>query len=245
MYGERAFLREEIEGILKVMTALPSSALPLGVFWVSEKEPGNKMRSWLDERKAVWVESGDFDELMLLVRDTFGLKHPRVDRFKKVFDNYGETYSKLSSRLSEIDSSDPETAALKEAAERSDSTFSDWWRVELEAQRLIMSDPKKAGEIYKEGLEEFPESYHLMVNYANLLWGPLTDHNMAEELYKKAIDANPNDASNLGNYANFLWKVSHDNVKGEEVYARAFEIDPKEANNLGNYAEFLLACGRV
>ena len=86
-------------GITKTFEALPSEALPMGVFWVSSREPEGSIRSWLESRNAVWVEKGNFDELMLLVRDVFELPHPDQRRFNEVFERYKDTYEKLSGRI--------------------------------------------------------------------------------------------------------------------------------------------------
>jgi hypothetical protein len=59
------------QGIANMLGTVPKESLPLGVFWVSRAEPQGTIRPWLESRNAVWVEKGDFDELMLLVRDSF------------------------------------------------------------------------------------------------------------------------------------------------------------------------------
>ena len=52
------------QGIAKMLGALPAEAIPLGVFWVSGKEPQGIILSWLESSEAIWVEKGDFDELI-------------------------------------------------------------------------------------------------------------------------------------------------------------------------------------
>ena len=86
------------EGIHGLLDSLPSTALPLGVCWVSGSEPQGMLRPWLEERNAHWIDSGDFDEMMLLVTTEFGLAPPDRKRFEDVFDRYFETYEALSKK---------------------------------------------------------------------------------------------------------------------------------------------------
>src|SRR5687768_17322869 len=66
------------KGIATMLSDLPKEALPFGIYWVSGSEPQGVLRPWLEERKAIWVEKFDFDEMMLLIRDAFDLPHPDI-----------------------------------------------------------------------------------------------------------------------------------------------------------------------
>jgi len=232
------------EGILRMLDALPTNALPLGVYWVSAKEPRTTIAGWLEKREAVWVEKQDFDELMLLVKDACALPHPDEKRLEKVFRGYMETYASLSGRIASLPDTAPEAPALKAAARRIDESITDWWSVELAARRVKESDPAEAERIYEEGLERFPSSSGLLGWYAIFLKNVRKDYDRAEELYKRAIDADPHDAADLGNYAVFLDKARKDYERAEEMYRRAIDAEPQRANTLGNYAGFLLSRGR-
>jgi Tfp pilus assembly protein PilF len=233
------------QGIKKMLEVLPSEALPLGVYWTSGREPMNIMRSWLESRDAVWVEKGDFDELMLLVRDVFNLPHPTPMRFDEVFEKYKNTYDTLSRRIVSLTATAPDAAALKEAVRRTDESFPDWWAVEVAASRLKESDPDQADVIYRKGLQQFPQSAPLLSNYAKFLTDIRKDHDRAEEHYRRALTADPHNAILLGNYANFLTDIRKDHDRAEEHYRRALTADPNDATILGNYAGFLLARGRT
>ena len=74
------------QGIEFMLSALPNEALPFGIYWVSGSEPQGVLRPWLEERKAVWVEKFDFDEMMLLIREAFALPHPDHKSFDFVFE---------------------------------------------------------------------------------------------------------------------------------------------------------------
>jgi Tfp pilus assembly protein PilF len=227
------------QGIKKMLDALPSEALPLGVFWISRNEPKGAIRPWLESRKAVWVEAGDFDELMLLVRDVFGLPHPERKRFEEVFEKYKNTYDTLSSRIVSLPDTDPNTQALKEAVQRTDESFPDWWAVEVAARRFEDTDPDRADAIYAKGLEQFPMSASLLGNYAVFLRNVRKDYVGAEAHYRRALAADPNDAHHLANYANFLKDVRKDYEGAEAHYRRALAADPNQLHALGTYAVFL------
>lgn len=144
------------KGIQKMLEALPGEALPLGVFWVANSEPGGILRPWLEAQNAVWVEKGDFDECMLVLRDEFQIQHPERKRFDEVFEKYTKTYKSLSSRINALPDTSPDASALKEVVRRTDQSFPDWRAASLEAQRVEESDPGLAESIYKKGIEQFP-----------------------------------------------------------------------------------------
>jgi protein O-mannosyl-transferase len=226
-------------GIKEMLEAVPTDGLPLGVFWISRAEPQGIIRPWLESRNAIWVEKGDFDELMLLVRDSFNLPHPDQARFDDVFGKYKATYDALSARIVKLPSATPDASAMKEAVKRADQSFSDAWAVVVTANRLQETDPDQANTVYAKGLEQFPSFAPLLGNYANFLYTVRKNYDGAEEYYRRAMTADPNGATNLGNYAIFLKDVRKDYDGVEEHYRRALAADPNHANNLGNYANFL------
>jgi protein O-mannosyl-transferase len=227
------------KSIKEMLEAVPIEGLPLGVFWISGKEPKGIIRPWLESRNTIWVEKGDFDQLMLLVRDIFDLPHPDRKRFDEVFSKYTETYSSLSARIMSLPSSAPDSSVMKEAVKRADESFPDWWSVVVMAQRLKETNPEGADTIYVKGLQQFPGYAPLIGSYAIFLKNIRKDYNRAEEYYKKAIESDPKNAINLGNYANFLSDIRKDYNRAEEYYKKAIESDPKYAIHLGNYASFL------
>lgn len=227
------------KGIVKMLNSLPGNALPFGIYWISSTEPTGEILPWLESRQAVWVEKGDFDELMLLVKNEFELPPPTSKRFDEVFEKYRKTYEKLSGRIVSLPDTDEHTKALKEAIERTDKSFSDWWAVEVAASRLEKTNPDEADKIYQDGLKQFPNSSALLGNYANFLYKIRKNYDVAEEYYRRALESDPTDATDLSNYALFLESIRKDYDGAEEHYHRALEADPTDANALGSYADFL------
>jgi tetratricopeptide (TPR) repeat protein len=226
------------ESIAEMLDELPANALPWGVYWIGSKKPGGKIGAWLELRNAVWVNHKDFDELMLLILNEFGLNHPRKDRFDRLMDTYFETFRKLKDRI-EAQLKKEEVEMLREALNKAIKEFGSWWGVVLEAEKYEKNDPEKADIIYQEGLKKFPTDVNLLGSYAYFLHFVRKNYDKAEEYYRKALERDPDHAFNLGNYASFLDDIRKDYDKAEEYYRKALERDPDDATNLGNYAIFL------
>lgn len=229
--------------VLSFLKQLPSEALTWGVYWVNDQIPNNDFGHWLKSRpRAVWVNHLRFDELMLLIRSAFGLAHPEERRFQTLMNAYFETFKNLENAVAARPES-PAKKALSTAAEKAAEEFTHWWAVELAARKLKKSDPDKADEIYKEGLQRFPESPQLLGHYALFLKQVRKDMDQAEAYYRRALEADPKHAGILCNYAVFLEQVRKEMDQAETFYRRALEVDPNHADILGNYAGFLLARG--
>lgn len=227
------------KGIQKMVEALPPEALPLGVFWVADSEPVGILRAWLEARNAVWVEKGDFDECMLVLRDEFQIQHPERKRFDEVFEKYTETYKALSSRINALPDTSPDASALKEVVRRTDQSFPDWRAASLEAQRVESSDPGLAESIYKNGIEQFPKSGRLLADFADFTWNVRHDRKTALELYEKAVVLEENNTSVLQSFASSLHLRVGDFDRAESLYRKMIDLEPNSSLNLTMYAEFL------
>ena len=206
--------------ILNILGELPPEALPLGVYWVSNQVPNSKMGKWLEERRAVWVNHLDFDELMLLIQNEFDLRHPEKERFERLLETYFGTFQKLRNKV-EAKPDTAERRLLETAVEKAVQEFSSWWSVILEASKYKTKNTEKACHIYRQGLQKFPCNAGLLAGYANFLEEVIEDYDQAEEYYLKAIAADGNSSTYLLNYAGFLKEVRRDYEKAAEYYARA------------------------
>ena len=226
--------------IVDMLERLPESALPHGIYWVAENWPATAVGDWLaDRRNVTWVTSGDFDELMLLVRHEFALPHPKIDPIQAVFEGYSKTFADLSQKVLGLSPDEPSSVPLREARERAVAEMDDWWAFEIRAREFKDTNPDRTDQIYREGLEAFPESKELLNNYASFLTGIRGEHDRAEEFYRRAMEVDPNQATILSNYAKLLTNVRGDHDGAEEHYRRALEADPNYVTALGNYAIFL------
>ena len=231
------------KSIMRLLDGLPEAALPLGAFWVSGEEPRGEIRPWLEQRDAIWVEKGDFDELMLLIRDIFDLPHPDARRFNSVFERYTDTYESLSQRVTALPDTVPDAAALKKAVKRADEAFPDEWAAILAASRLRETEPEQAEVIYEQAIEQFPNAADVLGAYGFFLSVYRKDHDRAAEYYLRAIDADPSNPEFLSNYAIYFQVQRRDYDRAGEYYRRALAADPNYANPLANYAGLLLARG--
>ena len=227
------------QGILKMLNDLPSEALPFGAYWVHPEEPQGQVREWLAHRQGIWVRSGWFDEVMLLVRNAFDLPHPSPDRFTRIFDEYQQKFKALSTAIQEKPNSQAGVQALKAAVTSAEAVLPSYWKVIFEASAWENQNPDRAEEVYRQGIEQFPTAAPLLGNYALFLKEIRKDYDAAELMYKRALEADPKNAANLGNYAIFLSDARKHYDAAEAMYKRALEIDPKNAAHLGNYAIFL------
>lgn len=218
--------------------ATDESSFQWGIYWIGQKFPENHMGEFLASKNAIWVYHKDFDELMLLIKEEFGLKPPSKQRFEYLFKVYDDTVQRLSTKISSKPNSE-DKKTLEKAIEKASQGFKSWLSVELEAIKYKNIDPEKTEKIYQNGINQFLNSYQLLGRYANFLMNVRHNNDKAEEMYKKALDLEPNSADNLASYANFLAKVRHNNDEAEKFYQKALEIEPDNANNLRHYADFL------
>src|ERR1041385_2960643 len=226
-------------GILKMLNDLPREALPFGAYWIHPEEPQGQVREWLAHRQGVWVRSGWFDEVMLLVRNEFNLPHPSPDRFTKIFDEYQQKFKELSTAIQEKPNSQAGVRALKEAVTSAEAVLPDYWKAIYEANRLEKQNPDRADDVYRQGIAQFPAAAVLLGSYALFLHQVRKDFEAAEPMYKRALEADPKNATNIGNYAVFLKAIRKDYDSADALYKRSLEVDPKNATNIGNYANFL------
>jgi Tfp pilus assembly protein PilF len=176
---------------------------------------------------------------MLLIRNEFDLPNPSKERFDRIFQGYYQRFEELNKSIQDKPSGEAGVQALKEAINDAAARLPDFWRVISEAYQLQRTDPDRATEKYRQGVDQFPNAAPLLGNYANFLCDVRKDYDAAEAMYKRVLEADPKHAINLGNYANFLGVVRKDSEAAEAMYKRALEADPKLAHNLGNYAIFL------
>ena len=226
-------------GIRDILQDLPPEALPYGVFWVNGREPDGPIRPWLIERGAHWVKHHDFDELMVHIRDAFGLTMPDLKRVSELFDNVQRDYLLLSEKIHAAKSTSPAEIALRNAAERVDRTVRDWAVYELRTQRFRDSDPERAKAAYREGLSVIPDSVPLHGNFANYL-KDLGELDEAEQHYLRALEIDPEYAIVLHDYGIFLWRFRGNTEKARGYISHAMKVDSGDDGvRLSNYANFL------
>lgn len=211
------------ESILAMLDDLPEEALPFGVYWISSNEPSGLFRPWLEHRRATWVPSDDFDEMMCRLGRHFDIDDPDDHRFQVVLSRYSQTKMSTLFRIAE-----------KSSASDSDPTLC----VAL-ANILRNIDTSKAGVLYERALTGAPENAAILSDCATFQWTKLKDLKKAESLFKQAIDADGSSSEILCNYAVFLEKATNNRSQAVEYFTKAVEMDGSNATVLGRYAAFL------
>ncbi len=226
-------------GIAKMLSALPPEALPLGVYWVSGTEPRGVVREWLEQRGAIWVRHGDFDQLMLLFQAELDLPHPDSRRLDAVFKRYSETYEALSARVAQLPDEAPDAVTLKAAVQRGDETATDWWAVHLAAERAINAGDLDAAEgLYEEGVKRFPNAAWLAQSYGIFLTLRRGRYDDARGWFDRALQLEPDDPDLLGNVAMAI-DIAGDFDRADELFELALSHDPEHVNNMRNWASRL------
>lgn len=205
------------------------------IYWCfrgNKSKLSSKITSILTEKDFI-VEIQGFDKFMLLLNDKLNLgtiidkedinNSPIVKNALKYADKYKKQLEELTK-----DELNPEE---QKAVEK---LLPSWWHYELEVQKEKDNDKKE--QLYKDGLNVYPNSHELMNNYAGLLQKIGKDKE-ASIYCKKALDIEPNDALYNGNYALLLEK--QDQIEAEFYYKRSIDIESNNASLIGNYANLL------
>lgn len=203
------------------------------VLWVGSAPPPTEFRHWLDRAQAVsWVMHRDFDELMVLLRQSLGIAHPDLkQRFQRLEATYYGTFQKLSSGTSS-------SVEIRTAIDEVSTDFNDWFSVELAAQQSLTSEQK--ARTYEQGLAQFPRSPELLRSYARLLADTVDGLDRADSLYQSALELEPLDPDLIRGYAVFLAYRRGDLDRAEAVFTSAIAgPGARDPSLLGSYAVFL------
>lgn len=231
-------------GIQRMLETLPPDALPLGVFWISGEEPQCALRPWLDSRGFSWVRCGDFDELMLTVKEAFDLSLPHGHRFEQLFKRILDVYRDTFKGLVRQHNRQPGgTADLRDfwlATSKRNTPFPEWWSVIAAATPIEQTDSDQAERVYKRGIDELSHCAPLLNRYAVFLKNIRRDYQNAELYYKQSLELDSSDIDNLGNYALFLKNIRKDFAQAESYFKMALQTGQKSPKILNNYATLLL-----
>lgn len=225
------------KSIVDLLDGLPRDKPPWPVYWIRDAMPGEQLAKLLTSRNAIWVKHRDFDELMLLIRHEFDLKHPERERFDGLFKGYFETFKTLKGKVEARPESD-EKKTFESAVQDAVSQLGSCVALVLGAEKLKETDPEKANVLYEEAVRDFPESALALGSYAIFLDTVLKDYDKAQQYYTRAVEADPNDKVFVGYYATFLLLARRDYEKAGQYFKRLAEVAP-EAVPLSSYGVFL------
>lgn len=187
-----------------------------------------------------FVKIDGFDELMVELRSACNLKIEKDEIVKNAqirMQKFDEELKKFGNEVQEkADKSGEEISqAIKEV-------LPSWLEYDLKARREKNINIKK--KIYKNAIEQLPNSHELRCNYAVLLNNTCDDYDEAEKHYKKALTLDPNNPLYNSNYGIFLHSIRKNYKEAEKYYKKALYIDSEEINPNVNYAQLLLILNR-
>jgi len=222
-----------------VVRLLRPVSLPWGVFWCNRREPGEALSKWLEKMgNAFWVNTDDFDELMLMIMDRFELKHPNPDRFGRfILDPYFRTYGKIGRRVHSGHFGSAGEAAVKSAfATTLRRLPSCEWKSLLTAS---WANPDDVGDILDDGLESHPRSPGL--NAARALWLLRSDRQdpQVTSYFLTAKDSDPEHIDSGVARARHLAESCCDDEEAAREFERLSRLDPLSAAFWARYAEFV------
>lgn len=228
-------------GVAGLLGALPNETLAHGVYWINRSKPGEALQPWLKEQNAVWIQHGNFEELMWLVKEELRLPEPSRQRVDQIYDGFSRsaTATRLpqgilfESPLSSPTKIDEAEEGFLESEEGQDEFTSEL--------RNIQQNDRLAFDItwLEAKVRQFPESIHYKMSLANTLIGQGENIERAAELYAQMDKALPGNPTIMGNRATLLTDHLNDHFTAEILYKEALDADPSNYVNLTNYAVFL------
>jgi tetratricopeptide (TPR) repeat protein len=230
-------------GFLKTLTPIEG-----GIFWCfregSEIDP--KIHEVVEHHCGRLVPIAGFDELMLQLQEKlqlpFLLPHlqrlndKRVADYQKQFEVLTAALRKPAESPAAEEARKPARKAAEAAVERLTKEKS-WWAWQLKAK--AEPDPEKREMIYREGLQDFPESASLMSWFAPFMEVVRKDYDEAERLYRRALELNPNFVNTTGNLAGFMSNVRKKHDEAERLFRKALELEPNNTQNIYRFANFM------
>ena len=233
--------------LMDLLEKLEPSELLGRILWCyreSDGSPDQRVLKLLTDKHGVMIPICGFDELMLLlgIKLGYGLLADEIqNQATKRAAAYRKSFEEIERRVSKagVGEGTDVSGAVSRLAEMEPG----WWGWTLRARHE--SDPAKREQIYRSGLQQFPNSAELAFTFADFLTDVRKNHDEAERLYRRALKLAPDHPQIIGSFAAFLTGVRKNYDEAERLYRRALELAPDDANILGNFGAFLLVQGRI
>ncbi|WP_148314224.1 SIR2 family protein [Sorangium cellulosum] len=200
--------------------------------YYEKSEPSERICNLVAQHRGILVPTPDFDTLMLLVGSKMKIEPLGHVLGKRAEERVG-TYQKRILDLDVI--RHPELIpALESAVGRANVG---WWAWELKAK--AEKDPSRKEQVYRLGIQRYPDSLELHRNLAYSLWRDQENVADAERIARSAHSLKPNSAQSNVLLAAILSADSASWDEAEHLFRRAVELDPKALSALMALAYFL------
>lgn len=221
-----------------------------GMFWCYRdgREVDPTIHEVVEHHRGRLVPIAGFDELMLQLQERLklpfllpqlqNLNDKRVSDYQKQFEALTAALRKPAESPAAEEARKPARKAAEAAVERL-TKEKGWWAWQLKAD--AESDPAKKEAIFRDGLDDFPESNELAGNFGSFMYEVRKAYDEAERLLRKALELDPNNAIHTGALAHFMMGARRDYNEAERLYRKALELDPNRVTNASNFAGFLYA----
>jgi tetratricopeptide (TPR) repeat protein len=220
-----------------------------GLFWCFREgdEVDPAIQKVVKHHRGDLVPIAGFDEVMLLLQVTLqhlppllqllqNIQDKRVVNYRKQFVALIAEFTKPAVSEATVKSREPVRKAAETAVQRM-TTEKSWWAWDLRAN--AEDDAAKAEAIYRNGLEEFPASVQLTLDFALFMERVRQNYDEAERLYKNALELDPNNVVATANFAYFMERVCKNYDKAEELYRKALKLDPSDPVATVNFPLFM------
>ena len=182
--------------IASLLRNLPAGSLRHGVYWVSENEPAGLLSDWLAGRKAIWVQSPSFDDLMLALHRSFSLPNPTPERYAAAIRRFQASYYHLQVRGRGKAVGPERTISVAEMTSES---------AVLERLPDVMEQGPAAAQKYlRDARYKFPQSSLIAERYGINLSPADVPHGELEKIHRDDAERFPEDPYLRRNLAWFL-----------------------------------------
>lgn len=217
-----------------------------GIFWcyrLVDGMPNERIRHVVGRHHGALIPVVGFDEILLQLNNTldFGLLADALEqRAQERAKRYREQVEAIQRRLEAPIGDTPAQEAEAEVKQALTATIErqkNWWAWELKARET--ANPEDREQIYRAGLEQFPDSGELTNGFALFMHEVRKNYDEAERLYNRALELDPNHALYTGNLAVLMDVIRKDYDEAERLYRRSLQLNPRDALHTGNFASFM------
>lgn len=223
--------------LMDLLESLQPGDIKGQILWCfhESRRPSDRIVNLVIDHKGILIPVPDFDLLMVLLGEKMGISLLDEELDEEIGRRARERTQRYRQRIQRLDTVNYPvvTQALAATLERSGG----WWAWEQKTR--LETDPARREIVYRQGIQQYPQSAELHNNFAAFMWQTRGDYEQVEQLYRKALQLDPQNADYVHNLASFVWTVRGDFEEAQRLFRRALQLDPSNATIAMNCAKFL------